>query len=280
MPPRLPGAANDLAITVLRTEPAVLRQFLQTASSANSFIRSTLRQPARTQEALREKLGLLRSEALALRNAAGQLALRSIASSCQALMTDLDALLAKDALSGDDMLPLALRLDPISAAIGAAATSRRAASRRRRCRRRHLPPPPAHRAPPGRGVARDLRAAGERPDPEIQRSLRRAGENAHEGFGAGARTLSPADRDGARTAAAQCHQAWHRDTRAASRGRQAGGRHGHHHLPQSRCGRPRDDRARRWSRLRSRPHRVCRAGLGIARTQTRASHPIRASWSE
>jgi signal transduction histidine kinase len=116
------GAANDLAITVLRTEPAVLRQFLQTASAANSFIRSTLRQPARTQETLREKLGLLRSEALSLRNAAEQLALRGIASPCQALMTDLDALLSKDALSGDDMLPLALRLDPISAAIGAASS--------------------------------------------------------------------------------------------------------------------------------------------------------------
>lgn len=112
-------AAHDLALTVLRTDAAVLRQFLQSATAAIGFIRSTLRQPARTQESVREKLALLGSEAAALGAAAEQLSLRNIALPCQALSADIQALLTRDTLSGDDMLPLALRIDPVSAAIGA-----------------------------------------------------------------------------------------------------------------------------------------------------------------
>ncbi|MGC4027339.1 MAG: ATP-binding protein [Steroidobacteraceae bacterium] len=114
-------AAEALTLAVLRSDPATLRQFLHNAGSAVGFIRTTLRQPARTQEAARTKLRHLRNEADSLGAAAARLALQQVEQPAQQMVTALDALLAREATSGDDMLPLALHIDALSGAISAIA---------------------------------------------------------------------------------------------------------------------------------------------------------------
>lgn len=109
--------ANELAHAVLRTEPAVLRRFLQNATSSLGFIRTTLRQPSRTQEALCNKLRLLRGEAGSLGTSAAVLALHPVERPAQDMVAALDALLGLAEVSGDDMLPLALHIDAMSIAV-------------------------------------------------------------------------------------------------------------------------------------------------------------------
>lgn len=109
------------ALAVLRTEPAALRQLLQTTGSAIGFIRTTLRRPARTQEALREKLQQLRHEAATVTTSAAQLSVDGIGEPAQALVDSLDRLLGMPAPTGDDLLPLALRIDAVAAAAAAVA---------------------------------------------------------------------------------------------------------------------------------------------------------------
>ena len=59
-------ARCETALAVLRAPPDGLRLFLGSAMASVHAIRATLRMPARTQEALREKLGRLRTEAAGL----------------------------------------------------------------------------------------------------------------------------------------------------------------------------------------------------------------------
>lgn len=112
-------AARTLA--VLRADPAALRQLLQTTASAIGFIRTTLRRSARTQEALREKLQHIHQEATTISTAATQLSLDGIGHPAQALVDALDRLLEMPAPTGDDLLPLARRIDAVSAAAASVA---------------------------------------------------------------------------------------------------------------------------------------------------------------
>jgi two-component system, chemotaxis family, sensor kinase CheA len=114
-------AAADLALTVLRSDAAALRLFLQSAQTAVGKIRSTLKMPARSQDAIRDKLARLLSEAQTMQSGATTLELHAIATASQSLVDLLQGLITRDALSGDDLLPLSPRIDPLSAAIGAAA---------------------------------------------------------------------------------------------------------------------------------------------------------------
>ena len=200
-------AAHDLALTVLCTDTGTLRTFLRRAAGGVATIRSTLRQPARTQPALQEKLRRLLEEALALRAAAEAVPLLAVAAPLAALAERLAELRARAEPSGDDLLPLALHIDAISTTVAAVLSlDERRALRRRRCA--------ARRAPllAMAGLARDLRAelrgdscVAARSSMVVSRSC------ACKGIGAGARALSPRDRAGAATAAAQCGSAWHRD---------------------------------------------------------------------
>jgi hypothetical protein len=115
-------AQQELTLSVLRTDAAALRQFLQQAGSALGFIRVTLRQPARTQQALRDKLVLLRDEAQSLHGRAARLTLLGVAEPALALAAALEELLARDTSSGDDLLPLALRIDSVATGLSALAS--------------------------------------------------------------------------------------------------------------------------------------------------------------
>ena len=113
-------ASHDAAMAALRAPPDALRLFLGSAMASVSAIRATLRMPARSQETLRDKLGRLRAEANSLLDEARQLGLSPVVQSCEALAERAAALQSSDELGGDDILPLAPRVDAIASAIGIA----------------------------------------------------------------------------------------------------------------------------------------------------------------
>jgi signal transduction histidine kinase len=109
----------EVSKSVLLSEPVALRQFLQSAATSVGMIRATLRVPSRTQDALRDKLGRAEGEAKSLLAATDKLPLRTIAAPCQDFVDVLAALQSRTVLSGNDLLPLSLRIDAIVAAITA-----------------------------------------------------------------------------------------------------------------------------------------------------------------
>ena len=111
-------ASHEAAMAALRASPDGLRLFLGSAMASVSAIRATLRMPARTQEALRDKLGRLRAEACSLRNEAQVLSLSPLLRCCDVLAEVAAALQSSESLRGDDLLPLAPRVDAIASTIG------------------------------------------------------------------------------------------------------------------------------------------------------------------
>ena len=114
-------AQYDTVLAVLRAPPDGLRLFLGSAMASVHAIRATLRMPARTQEALRDKLGRLRTEAAGLAAEAAAIGLAPVVESCQGLADIAARLQSRDAVSGDELLPLAPRVDQIASSIGASA---------------------------------------------------------------------------------------------------------------------------------------------------------------
>jgi chemotaxis protein histidine kinase CheA len=111
-------ARCETALAVLRAPPDGLRLFLGSAMASVHAIRATLRMPARTQEALREKLGRLRTEATTLAAEAAAIGLAPVEHSCHSLADFAAGLQARDSVSGDELLPLAPRVDIIASTIG------------------------------------------------------------------------------------------------------------------------------------------------------------------
>lgn len=111
-------SAHEAAMAVLRAPPDGLRLFLGSALASVSAIRATLRMPTRTQAALRDKLERLHAEAAALQSEAAALGLTPVAQRCGTLADSATALLELEIVSGDDLLPLAPRVDAIATAIG------------------------------------------------------------------------------------------------------------------------------------------------------------------
>jgi signal transduction histidine kinase len=111
-------ARCETALAVLRAPADGLRLFLGSAMASVHAIRATLRMPARTQEALREKLGRLHTEATELASEAAAIGLSPVMESCQSLADLAATLQARDNVSGDELLPMAPRIDMIASAIG------------------------------------------------------------------------------------------------------------------------------------------------------------------
>lgn len=110
--------ALDSAMAALRAAPRTLRMFLGSALTSISAIRLTLRLPARDDEALRDKLARLHAAVAQLNGEAGALALTPVQDACEVLLHRLAALLEREELSGDAMLPLAALVDRIAASAG------------------------------------------------------------------------------------------------------------------------------------------------------------------
>jgi hypothetical protein len=108
----------ETALAVLRAPSEGLRLFLGSAMASVHAIRATLRMPARTQEALHEKLVRLHAEAVGLGAEAAAIGLSPVEESCQSLASFVAGLQSRDNVSGDELLPLAPRVDVIASTIG------------------------------------------------------------------------------------------------------------------------------------------------------------------
>lgn len=114
-PEAVPAPAGTAAPTLRlkRGDPAAMTSFLQDAGSKMAQVRAMLRMPARTEQAFREKLSRIQDLLVVLRLRATELSLDAVVQQTSDFEQMLLALHAKPALTGNDFLPLAVKLDDL-----------------------------------------------------------------------------------------------------------------------------------------------------------------------
>jgi two-component system chemotaxis sensor kinase CheA len=109
------NAQVDMMLGMLHVDPLQLVSFLDTAETSLKLVNTILKEPARTDAEFRKKLGGLFRELHGIKGEASALNLRSIASRVHALEDMVSDCKKKPALSGNDFLPLVLKLDDLLA---------------------------------------------------------------------------------------------------------------------------------------------------------------------
>lgn len=104
-------AQVDTLLGILHIDPEQLSSFLADSNAAMSMINAILREPAREEGAFRKKLDTLFRQAHAVKGEAAALGLSSIESRAHSFEDDLKSLREKPELSGNDFLPLVIKLD-------------------------------------------------------------------------------------------------------------------------------------------------------------------------
>ncbi len=106
-------AQVDTLLGILHVDPLQLASFLGDSEAAMKMINAVLREPAREEGAFRRKLDSLFRQAHSVKGEAASLGLSSIESRAHAFEEDLKALREKPELSGNDFLPLVIKLDDL-----------------------------------------------------------------------------------------------------------------------------------------------------------------------
>src|SRR5258706_7134307 len=106
-------AQVDTLLGILHIDPAQLASFLSDSNAAMKMINAVLREPARDEGVFRKKLDTLFRQAHAVKGEAAALGMSSIESRAHAFEDDLKALREKPSLSGNDFLPLVIKLDDL-----------------------------------------------------------------------------------------------------------------------------------------------------------------------
>lgn len=106
-------AQVDTLLGILHIDPAHLSSFLSDSNAAMKMINAVLREPAREESAFRKKLDTLFRQAHSVKGEAAALGLSSIESRAHSFEDDLKALREKPDLSGNDFLPLVIKLDDL-----------------------------------------------------------------------------------------------------------------------------------------------------------------------
>ncbi|HUY83752.1 MAG TPA: ATP-binding protein [Steroidobacteraceae bacterium] len=108
-------AQLDMLIGMTHSDPLQLASFLDTADAGLRLVNALLKEPARNDAEFRRKIGALMRELHSLKGEAAALELKSIADRLHALESLVSGLEARPALSGDDFLPVVLKLDELVA---------------------------------------------------------------------------------------------------------------------------------------------------------------------
>jgi HPt (histidine-containing phosphotransfer) domain-containing protein/PAS domain-containing protein len=103
----------DTLLGILHVEPTQLAAFLSDSNASMKMINAVLREPAREESVFRKKLDTLFRQAHSVKGEAAALGLSSIESRAHAFEDDLKALREKQGLSGNDFLPLVIKLDDL-----------------------------------------------------------------------------------------------------------------------------------------------------------------------
>src|ERR1700761_4089411 len=106
-------AQVDTLLGILHVDPTQLAAFLNDSNAAMKMINAVLREPAREESAFRRKLDTLFRQVHSVKGEAAALGLSSIESRAHSFEDDLKALREKADLSGNDFLPLVIKLDDL-----------------------------------------------------------------------------------------------------------------------------------------------------------------------
>jgi signal transduction histidine kinase len=106
-------AQVDTLLGILHIDPVQLASFLNDSNAAMKMINAVLREPAREEGVFRKKLDTLFRQAHAVKGEAAALGLSSIESRAHSFEDDLKSLREKPDLSGNDFLPLVIKLDDL-----------------------------------------------------------------------------------------------------------------------------------------------------------------------
>ncbi len=106
-------AQVDTLLGILHIDPTQLASFLNDSNAAMKMINAVLREPAREESVFRKKLDTLFRQAHAVKGEAAALGLSSIESRAHSFEEDLKSLREKPDLSGNDFLPLVIKLDDL-----------------------------------------------------------------------------------------------------------------------------------------------------------------------
>ena len=103
----------DTLLGILHIDPAQLTSFLSDSNAAMKMINAVLREPTREEGVFRKKLDTLFRQVHSVKGEAAALGMSSIESRAHAFEEDLKALRDKPSLSGNDFLPLVIKLDDL-----------------------------------------------------------------------------------------------------------------------------------------------------------------------
>jgi HPt (histidine-containing phosphotransfer) domain-containing protein/PAS domain-containing protein len=106
-------AQVDTLLGILHIDPTHLSSFLSDSNAAMKMINAVLKEPAREESAFRRKLDTLFRQAHSVKGEAAALGLSSIESRAHSFEDDLKRLREKSDLSGNDFLPLVIKLDDL-----------------------------------------------------------------------------------------------------------------------------------------------------------------------
>jgi HPt (histidine-containing phosphotransfer) domain-containing protein len=106
-------AQVDTLLGILHVDPTQLAAFLNDSNAAMKMINAVLREPAREESAFRKKLDTLFRQVHSVKGEAAALGLSSIESRAHSFEDDLKMLRDKSDLSGNDFLPLVIKLDDL-----------------------------------------------------------------------------------------------------------------------------------------------------------------------
>jgi two-component system chemotaxis sensor kinase CheA len=103
----------DTLLGILHIDPTQLTSFLNDSNAAMKMINAVLREPTREEGVFRKKLDTLFRQVHSVKGEAAALGLSSIESRAHAFEDDLKSLKEKPVLSGNDFLPLVIKLDDL-----------------------------------------------------------------------------------------------------------------------------------------------------------------------
>ena len=226
------NAQVDMMVGMLHVDPLQLGSFLDTTETGLQLINAILKEPARTDAEFRKKLGGLFRELHSIKGEASALNLMSIANRVHHLEDTVSDLKKKAELSGNDFLPMVLKLDELLAHLRGV--------REMATRLTALKDPAAAAAQGANARPRPLPGgrSGEDISPTLQALAEKLAKDHRKAFktdtlGAGGRAGAvPRDSEGLHHPdAAQCSGPRHRGERGTARRGEVGCRHGTHRLP-------------------------------------------------
>src|SRR5271167_4685675 len=106
-------AQVDTLLGILHVDPRQLASFLHDSNAAMRMINAVLREPAREEAAFRKKLDTLFRQVHSVKGESAALGLSSIETRAHSFEDDLKMLREKADLSGNDFLPLVIKLDDL-----------------------------------------------------------------------------------------------------------------------------------------------------------------------